>query len=254
LLKQHFKNHRDSLKSGKSGGFVIAVFILYLGLIMAIIYGLNTGLYLIKTELSTTNLCRRENLKTMASLKPLLSSLLALNPRVTTLRLLLQKAKITLATALASRNPLLASHALKEIKVIHKKQTLLNSTQKAIIRSANSLLTQNSLNTGFHISKAILKNSLFINKAKILSSEGKLDFYKSPKLSVIPDLPGIAPKYEPTEDFSQRQKVEHFWHYRIRTFQWLNSYLDNNFYSKKKCAATLTKEGNQWKPTLIEDR
>ncbi|UXR64348.1 hypothetical protein EZJ49_14865 [Bdellovibrio bacteriovorus] len=223
-------------------------------LVVSLLPCLLAGLFLVavlmsfmQTDLELKHHCRSGGLSGQASVRPLLMSLLALNPVATTLKIQETAVLAKLAVAVSSGNVPAITTLKAQLAKIRQKRQELDLRQKQLIQQSNLLLARNHGSTAFDIrsrAQNLKTQFFFLNLSlRVLHEE-------APRLAVHPDSSDVAPTYSPEESFETRQALAHRWQYRLTPRGPLAYFLAGSFQFDKACAVTLTKDARGWK-TLI---
>lgn len=237
------------MKRQGQDGFALA---LILAILPAVIAALVLAFCLVgftQNDLALKYQCREHGRRGQKITAPLLETLLALNPLSRQLRLQQIKALQDITAATIAKNPVALAAATKRYMAIRKKQELLDSKQRQLIKQSNFILGQSHAAATRQLrSTAIAMSNSFI-QLRLLSIKGH-----PPKLAVRPDQADLAPTYSPSTDFENDQALAHEWQYRFFVRTPFSYFLPGNFVFQKACAVTLRKEKSQWKPTITKGK
>ena len=223
-------------------GFIL---ITLLPLITALTAGLS-GLSLmslgIKNLTQSQSICIRQNLHGQREQGVLLTRLLNLNRTV----IRLSRTKQTLQKALMTAVGL---GQIQMIPFLKKQISLLQKRQEFISLQQTRLLMKSELTKKTVFKK--LKHTLRSSEIKNIQEES---FFKTALAVSKKSLEPRANIYQPVPDFSQKQTVTYLW--EIYPFFQLNKDFMDFFqwkktpYIKKRCSATLKKQGGRWMARL----
>lgn len=229
-------------------GFALILMLALLPLLTAGLLMIFAMMGFMQTDLALKHACRSGGLQGQRTIKPLLGSLLALNPLAQTLRL--QKIKAQQELILATNPPALLA-ATAKLGRIQQKQKELDMRQKQLIRQSNMLLDRSHSGTRRQILKEAQQSS---SRLFFLETKRHLEFSLAPKLAVRPDSSDLAPTYSPVDDFESEQALAHRWQYKIALRPPFRNLLPAVFHFDKACAVTLTKESSEWKVKITKGR
>lgn len=224
-------------------GFAMALMTAMLPLLLGAVLVSFTIISFIQVDLKLNYICRTEGLKGQESVAPLLTTLLALNPRAVQLKLELIQAK---AHATSGNPAALAHLAQVEAKVLS-----LIARQQQLIRQSNILLVK--AGTSAQIKLWQEKNQI-ARGVPLLSGSLEVLGSKSPSLAVRPDSVANPPTYSPVENFSAEQALEQKWQYRLSIVKPLQTFLTGDYVFTKSCAVTLKEEDTRWLPQIRRDK
>ena len=194
--------------------------------------GLSIG---IKNITRSQSLCIQQALQTQKALGSLLTQLLQLNKKVSSMSKARKTAEASIKTAMAS---VVLIPKLPQLKKIRDSIKFL---QTALILKQQYLLTQS-----FLIKKRALKQlKQKLNQLKA-SQVQELTFYKK-ALSVKKEKIGSdAYIYKPVEDFKNHQKISFQW--KLSVFYPLEKslFLFKNSKAKYSCTSSLEQRGEKW--------
>nr|BFD60792.1 hypothetical protein CKG001_28990 [Bdellovibrio sp. CKG001]BFD68399.1 hypothetical protein HAGR004_34210 [Bdellovibrio sp. HAGR004] len=234
-----------SLKSNH--GFAAILIVSLLPCLLAGFFLITVLMSFLQIDLELKHRCRTGGLSGQAAVRPHLTTLLALNPLATTLKMQETVLLTKLATATAAGNlPLIAALKVK-LAAVKQRQQELDIRQKQLIQQSNISLARHHSSTGYQIrqrSMEIQNRFFFLNLSLRALPESP------PRLAVRPDSPDIAPTYSPEENFETRQALAHRWQYQLTPRGPLSYFLSGSFQFEKACAVTLTREVRGWS-TLI---
>ncbi|MBO9667130.1 MAG: hypothetical protein J7501_09990, partial [Bdellovibrio sp.] len=177
----------------------------------------------------------------------LLAALLKMNPLAKNLQIQKLAAKVNLAKAVASGNPIAITAAETRLLTIQQKQAQLDIRQKQVIVQSNLLLA-NAHSMGVRELQRSSREldgyrSLFINSNFIKPGA-------APRLAVRPDSTDMAPTYNLEENFEEKQALAHTWQYRLSLQPYWRSFITGNFSFEGSCAVTLKEENSKWIPKI----
>jgi hypothetical protein len=206
---------------------------------------------MLKQDLGTLNVCRAFELNMQNKVGGILKKLLGLNPKALRLRASEQRAQRRLVIAMQSGNPAAIAAAEGVLLAVQTQRGILDFQQKALIASANSLLKTGGAQGLQAVERewqshqkpmnSWLKASLFMKTPQV------------PQLSVLPDLPEVAPAYKPAPDFETSQTWLQSWTVRLQGKDSFQAFLKFAANFERSCSTSLYPEGAQWIAKLKTD-
>jgi hypothetical protein len=237
-------------------GFATILLISILPLVLAGGLAFFSAFSFLKSDMSILNVCRAKQLQVQNKVGESLGKLLKLNPRALKLRLAQARAEKTLAVALESGfPPAIAAAETYLLKVRMQRQTL-DFKQKTFIQTANAWLTF----SGHSLQKELIREENLHTAPTKSWIQGTLQLMnaKVPKLAVQPDLPDVAPQYNPVPDFEEAQAWNQTWRLEIKTVSWAQKFLNFNGRFNRSCMTSLYPTTNQnagpWIAKLKKDK
>jgi len=234
-------------------GFAATVFLTILPVLLAGLFFLLFSQYYLKNWTQSLYTCRSELLDTQAAVRKNLEKLMALNPEVRALRIALNEAYVELAAAAAAENPGWAAEVQRRINQIKMQQRQIDAQQKFYIMTSNLKMAN-----GAQKVIRLLHEQDQWNQSHLPSMLSFRIRNIAPKLTLLavkPDIPDVAPVYEPKNDFTQEQELRVSWISEFQTqpterFRWLSNHHKIN----QSCGASLKDEGATFPEILHEGR
>ena len=223
-------------------GFVL---IILLPLMMALMAGFS-GLILmslgIKNLTQAQSLCITENIHGQKKLGKLLTRLLKFNQTVIRLQHTKRALQTTLAGAIALGQVQVVSALRKQLSLIKKYQQYISHQQKYILMQSELIRKTVFQNLKTNLKVLEIKN---IQEKKVFKKALAVS-----KKTLGPD----THIYQLLPDFTKQQAVVFLWEInpflKNRLYKLFPFYQQKTSYIKRQCAATLKKQGNQWKAQL----
>lgn len=226
-----------------NGGFALLLMTSLLPLLLAGFLLVFALLGLIQVDLSMKYICRTEGLRGQNKVGPLLTSLLALNPKAQVLKKQYLEAQVSLAAAELTGNPALIAKAAYRLSVIQSRRLSLDILQKQYITQSNILLHRSHFTiTGLLRNKIreLDKRLIFFDLNLNLLSE------KPPRLAVRPDSMDRAPTYSLELRFDELQSLAQTWQYSVSPGAPMNTFFQFKHRFTKSCSVGLRKDHHQW--------
>lgn len=189
------------------------------------------------------NSCRRELLRGLGQVSPLLQSVLSLNPEALSLRQQHAAAVKRLQAAMATGQPKAIALAKAWLTKIKLRQSWLDQRQRHLLSQARGLMLQ----TQRRAELSLRRNTHGFLKIEKIES-------RRVRVALRPDRPGLAPVYVMPSDFSDQQALALRWQSHFRVSGVGKAFLPTRGHVAQVCAATLETKEFSWFPRLIEDR
>lgn len=237
-------------RNNRQHGFAIIFVLILSPIILSCTLAAYTAISFMMTNQEYTYTCRSRGIATQTRVSALLSQLIKLNPKATTLRTQKKLAEYRQSIAIKSGNPIAIATTTNQLMVIQAKIAALDLNQKQLIAVANIDLRKSQASTQWALQK-ITQNLPGIGPFK---SSLKLAPNSRPTLAVIPSDTDLAPNYNPHRDFENRQALVQKWQIQIKTQGFLRNFIPGAYTFQKSCSVTLTKDGNKWVSKIQKDR
>jgi hypothetical protein len=234
-------------------GFALVFLISLLPILLAAGLFLLFSQYLVQNWMQSLHICRTELLSTQKRAAQDLSTLMSLNSVAQGLRIALTAAKVELAAATVSMDPIMIAKATANIAKIKRQQQQLDGVQKALISKADLAMS------------AGVQKVRFLLQAQDLRMKARLpDFFsfhlrqirlQASPLAVKPDVPELAPVYELKPQFEEAQALSVSWISEFHTNSSERSQWIHQKHQKKDfCSSSLKENGKQYQPILKAGR
>lgn len=233
------------------GGFATVLLMTLLPVLLA--FGGMTlfSFSILKQDMGTLNVCRAVGLDVQGKVGKILEKLLKLNPKALRLRADEEKAEARLEAALESGLPPAITAAEVHLAFVQGQRVLLAFEQKALIASANALLTEGGIRGTHSISQEW--NSHGQPMTTWLTSKITGARQTIPQLAVVPDMPDTAPAYKPDPDFEDKQTWSQSWNVSLRVTGTFRNFIPFATTFRRSCATSLYPEGEKWTAKLKAD-
>lgn len=223
---------------GKERGFALVSLLALLPLLLALMFGLGTSLYIIKKKSLAQSLCLRSGIQLQAELKRKLERLFELNPKANRLEARRVRAEKAFRAAVASGIPHLIAAAKANKTAILIEQTQLKAKQLSLLEEAIATRVTHQQRLRLHLQK------IKVNDLKSTSQSLGLAVYPVPPFA-------LTPEYEPTDGFAIAQQQQ----YRFNVD--LNPPFDLPFsfpisHQPIECSVSIEGDPNEWRVKILE--
>jgi len=231
------------------GGFALTLLISMLPLILSALFFFLFTSFLVKNWMQSAHICRSTLLETQNQVGKELDKLMSQNLPAKSLRLRLAAAKIELAAAIASENPVWISAVELKIQQIQIQRIRLDHFQKMIILKANLQMARGSQRVVQKLRQQDFENQKRLPSFFSFSIRPQIPVYKT--VAIRPDLPDIAPVYELLPGFEDQQSLSISWISEFSAGRRGESWIHSVHQKKDLCGATLRPAQNHFfKETL----
>lgn len=233
-------------------GFATVVLLSLLPLVLAGGIALFSVFGFLKSDLATLNVCRVLQMEVQNKVGRNLTKLLAMNPRALKLRIAEARAQQALLAALESGNPPAIAAAEAYLLLVQMRRQALHLRQRALIGTANVWLTTGAANLQRELRQEWWRHNNGLSSW--LQNSLQLTSSAVPELAVQPDLPEIAPLYQPKASFADTQAWKQSWKFRLSTTAWAAKYFKFNGGFERSCTTSLYPEGETWIAKMKKDK
>lgn len=224
-------------------GFALVALIAFLPLVLTGVVLMAATSDLISSLEKDRRICRQFLAEGLERAGRRMRSLVNLNSEVMLLRLQEQSARTGMKLAMSRMDAVTASAYRAWLARIKSQQLALDRRQKTLLQQART-----SLSLAQHRAVAALKTakSPLIQRTNVTS--GPI------RVALVPDRPGLAPRWFLHADFSTAQQMKISWKHTHRLHDRRANLLKGAGQREDSCTVTLVAKGPRWRARLAEDR
>lgn len=227
-----------------SGGFSTISLLLFLPIFCSLIFASGFIGYFIQHKTIFRSTCLTEGKKIQENLIRNEESIFKLNSLARALRLQLRLAYAELALATAANNHPGMINAQAKIFEIQSQQKKLDLLQKNLIQKAKFEMISKTMSLHFKLNLTNANMSAIWKAYLEIYSNTKLE--QMPELALVPDSPDLAPVYELSTDYIEKQTLALSWQNSFKPKPSGQKILDSQSESDFICRVGAKKEGSQW--------
>ncbi len=200
--------------------------------------------YLIQHKTKIRSICLTEGRRIQENLVRNQENILKLNTLVSALRLRLKLAQAELVAAYAAKNPAWIAKVQAEIAAIKSQQRQLDFVQQTLLKKAKSEAFLQTTSLQLQMNQINQKTENIWRLYLDIFALSVVD--KNPEVALERDSPDVAPIYELSSDYINKQRLALNWQTRFKTKSNAQKILSSQNEINIQCDISAKKKGTEW--------